>query len=378
MNTFIKNVSMFLAVFLFHLLISCSDDGVSNPPENKELINEIDRICDSIITDTKLPGMLVGIWDAGLNLNYVKGHGVSELSGSVPFEPNQLFRIGSNTKSFVVTRILQLVDEKTLSLYDKLSKFYPDFPNAESVTIKMLCDMTSGIYNFTETSEFDNIFLNDPLHKWTIEEKIDIAAKYDYYFTPGTDLKYSNTNTVLLGGIIETIDEQPLGEVLKSKLFEKYDLKNTYYPTDNKMPNNHYIHGYETDGSGTGEYDIDVTEFFDLTWAGAAGAIISDIYDVKKWVTMLIDGDMISDSLHSQIFEGKTFTGSTLTYGKAVYSYAGTEMWGHNGGLPGFTSVMMRHTKMDRTIVVFYNLQGTPNPDHLFLRIVDLLNNTEQ
>ncbi len=368
-------VSVLVFTF-FQFLSSCSDDGISTPLNDIKLEQEIDRICDSVISNTKLPGMLVGVWDKKHRLNYLKGHGLANKENSTPMTSDLLFRIGSNTKSFVITRILQLVDEKKISLYDKLSKYYPDFPKSDLITVKMLCDMSSGIYNYTESSEFANIIENNPLHKWTIEEYLDIAKKYNFYFEPGSGIKYSNTNTVLLEGIVEKLDNDKLRNVLKNKIFDKYGLSNTYFPSDNKMPSQHYVHGY-ANYTDTLKFDDDVSESFDLSWCSGAGAIISDINDVRKWVTLLIDGGLISDSLQTQRFEGTNLQGNNAKYAQGIFTYLGTDMWGHNGGLPGYTSVMMRHKTLDRTIVIFYNMQGKPTPDDLFRRLNKLLESWE-
>jgi D-alanyl-D-alanine carboxypeptidase len=316
--------------------------------------------------------MIVGVWDNKRNLSYTKGHGFANINSKIPMNPEMYFRIGSNTKSFVITIILQLVDEKQISLEDKLSKYLPDFPRADEVTIRMLCDMSSGIYNYTETPEFDDKLENEPLHKWTVNEMIDLAKKYDYYFDPGTDAHYSNTNTAILGFIAEKITGNKLENLVKTRLFDVYNLKNTIFAVDNKMPDGPYVSGY---GNYTNpdEYTDDVTTYFDVSWAWAAGAMISNVYDVKKWVELLIDGGMISDTLQQQRFVGKTIGNGTVTYGLGIYKYTGIDMWGHNGGLPGYTSVMMRDKTNDRTIVIFYNVQGSPAPEPLFMSIEKLL-----
>jgi D-alanyl-D-alanine carboxypeptidase len=101
--------------------------------------------------------------------------------------------------------------------------------------------------------------------------------------------------------------------------------------------------------------------------------MISNVYDVRTWIEKLIDGGMISDSLQQQRFIGKTLGNGAVTYGLGIYTYTGNDMWGHNGGLPGYTSVMMRNKSKDRTIIVFYNVQGKPTPEPLFMLIENLL-----
>lgn len=365
-----KFITILFASFLF---ISCNTDNSVSNTEVANIQKEIDLVCDSIINHKVLPGMLVGVWDDTKGLAYVKGFGVSDLTSKAPVTDDLLFRIGSNTKSFVITVVLQLVDEKKLSLDDKLNKFLPDFPKADKITIKMLCDMTSGIHNYTETDYFEEKFFGEPMKKWTPEEMIDVASKNDFYFEPGDGFYYSNSNTAILGYIVEEITKQPLQQVLKTRLFDKYNLTNTFFPTDNKFPKTNFIKGYMNYTDST-KYNIDVSEGHDPSWAWAAGANISNIYDVKKWVEMLIDGGMISDSLQQKRFVGKLAPSGRITYGLGIFNFTGTDMWGHNGGLDGYTSVMMRSKTKDQTIVIFYNIQGTVKPEDLYFRIYDIIN----
>lgn len=362
-----------LAIFVSLFLInSCADDGISNPTKTAQIEIEINRICDSIIQNTPLPGMLVGVWDKSLQLNHVKGYGFANIETKTAMNPEMLFRIGSNTKSFVITVLLQLVDEKKISLTDKLSIYYPEFPRADEVNLKMLTDMTSGIYNYTESDEFENALMTTPLKKWTIDDMLKIAEKHDYYFNPGTDIHYSNTNTALIGGIIEKIEGKSLTQVLNDRLLNKYNLKNTFFATDSKFPNSTFVSGY-ANFKDESKYVDDISETFDVSWAWAAGSMISNIYDVRTWVEKLVDGGMISDSLQIQRFDVTSMGSNIVQYGKGIFTYTGTDMWGHNGGLPGYTSIMMRHKTLDRTIVIFYNIQGVTTPDALFLRIEKLL-----
>lgn len=375
-TNFMKRIfNKILCILWFTLILSfygCQDDGITNPTDNQKIESEIDRLCDSILTNTELPGMIVGVWDKTRNFTYVKGHGYANITSKIPMNPEMYFRIGSNTKSFVITVILQLADEKKISLYDKLSKYFPDFPRADEVTLRMLADMTSGIYNYTDTPEFENILENQPLHKWTSKEMMDLAAKHDYYFNPGTDAHYSNTNTAILGAIAENVTGKTLGELLKTRLLDKYNLTKTVFATDNKMPDGPIVSGY-ANYTDSLKYTDDITTYYDVSWAWAAGAMISNVYDVRTWVEKLIDGGMISDSLQQQRFIGKTLGNGTVTYGLGIYTYVGNDMWGHNGGLPGYTSIMMRNKSKDRTIVVFYNIQGKPAPEPLFMSIEKLL-----
>lgn len=368
-KSYLKTVPFIFMLFIVSF-ISCKSDSTSALQEDNEIVTELNRVCDSIMTNSTLPGMVVGVWSKEKGLSYVKGLGYSNLSSLEKMNPAYHFRIGSNTKSFVITTILQLVDEGKLLLDDKLNKYFPDFPDGDKVTLRMMCDMSSGINNYSATEEFGEQLMNNPLRKWTPQELVDLIKDDVYAFVPGTNILYSNTNTVLLGMIIEQITGKSLEENFKTRFIDKYGLTKTIFPTGNLMPNN-FIHGY-INFTDSLSFKDDISESFDLSWAWAAGAMISDIYNTKKWVELLIDGNMISDSLHQQRFTGKNI-GTEVTYGLAIFT-RGNNMWGHNGGLPGYTSVMMHHRTLDFTIVVFCNWQHSEvTPDNVFKRLVKVV-----
>lgn len=359
-------------LFLFIVAVGCNDDNSTQPinNENEFVTATIDNLCDTILAKTDLPGMVVGVWVPSKSYTYIKAKGYDDPYLKTPMKLDYKFRIGSNTKSMVITVLLQLVDEGKLSLYDKLSKYFPDFPRANEVTIHQLCNMTSGIYNYTESEVFWTEMLNNPLASRAPEELIAIGASESYYFTPGTSFYYSNTNTILIGRIIEMLTGKSLEENLRIRIYNKYGFTNTSFPNDNKMPNN-FIKGWNY---LTGEELVDVSEMFSISWGWAAGAAVSDIYDVKKWVELVINGGLISDSLQAKRLTGYQIPnlGINFQYGYGVANFGDNNFWGHNGSVPGYTSVMMHDKATGSTIVIFFNTDET-NPDGLFLQIAEVI-----
>lgn len=352
------------------VLTSCKSESTPVSPESEKIAQEIDRICDSIMTNTSLPGLVVGIWSKEKGIDYVRGKGFGNLTTMESINPEYHFRIGSNTKSFVVTTAMQLAAENKLSLEDKLSKYFPDFPDGNKVTLRMLCNMTSGINNYTDTEAFEYELGNNPLKQWTPQEHIDLIMDNVYKFEPGSDFSYSNTNTSLLGMIIEQITDKSLEENFKERFINKYGLTNTTFPSGNKI-STPYIHGY-ANYTDTSSFTDDVSESFDISWAWAAGAMVSNLQNTRKWVEMLIDGDLLPDTLQQQRFTGKSFAGGR-TYGMGIFTN-GDNLWGHNGGLPGYTSIMMRHRTLDFTIVIFCNWQWKEvTPDDIYKRLVKVV-----
>ncbi|WP_419419328.1 serine hydrolase domain-containing protein [Legionella sp. D16C41] len=236
----------------------------------------------------------------------LKGSINSYFSGTIGRPPytasitkNNLFEIGSITKSFTSAIILQLEAEGKLSVNDNLGKWLPQYPNWKSVTIKQLLNMTSGIPNYSTneafykaaaSANFKKQWSNEELLKWAYPDKPLAAGKH---------FNYSNSNYILASLIIEKVTNMPFAEVLKERILIPFQLKNTFYAAGKNadaiyqqlMPR--MVHGYF--------YDKDKKEIMDatgnnLTWAGAAGAIISDTIDVVRWVQILYHGELFNNN----------------------------------------------------------------------------------
>lgn len=128
-------------------------------------------------------------------------------------------RVGSITKTFTGTVVLQLVQEGKLGLDDPVSKYRPDVPNGGAITIAQLLDMRSGLFNYSETLELAEAMDADPARVWQPDELLAMAYAHPPYFPPDQGYHYSNTNTVLLGLIAQQLDGKPLEQILRDRLF---------------------------------------------------------------------------------------------------------------------------------------------------------------
>ena len=171
-------------VLLFVLLVGCAtiDPAMKQQADNKTIISHYEELTDTLIKSSKVPGFIVGIWAPDRNLTWIKAKGKASIASGDLMKDDYQFRIGSLTKTFTYTILLQLVDEKLLSLEDKLSKYFPNFPNADNVTIRMICNHTSGIYNYNKSSIFIDQMKTNPLKVWQPQEFLDIAQAQPYYF----------------------------------------------------------------------------------------------------------------------------------------------------------------------------------------------------
>src|SRR3954453_19764607 len=169
-----------------------TSDDLNLPAYARDLQPQIEEE----MTNLRIPGALVYVGVPGEG-TWSQAFGTGTLGADTPITPDDHFRIGSNTKTFTGTVILQLVDEGKLGLDDPVSKYRPEVPNGENITIRQLLNMTSGLFNYAEDEDFNDILDTDPQKVWEPEELVQIGFQHKPEFSPGDDFHYSNSNTVL-------------------------------------------------------------------------------------------------------------------------------------------------------------------------------------
>jgi CubicO group peptidase (beta-lactamase class C family) len=329
----------------------------------------IGQLAESYVRSGEVPGIIIGIWKPD-GLTLIK-RGVSDLATGAPMELANSQRIGSITKSFTVTRVLQLADEGRLSLDDPISKYVSGLRNGDA-TLRQLADMTSGIFNYTEDGPFVLDFAFHRTKRWTDRQLVAVANKHEPYFLPGRHWHYSNTNTVLLGMVVERVTGNPLRVELTRHIFRPLGLAHTLYPAGIFLPQP-FSHGYATLDTDQGR--IDVSEVSPTGFSGA-GAIISTLGDTRLWGRSLARGSLLSrrsQLARLQMIDSSRGVGPYYDrYGLALGRING---WlGHTGDLFGYQSLVMHNLVADETVVIFVNAS---NPDHvptdLFRAITPLL-----
>jgi D-alanyl-D-alanine carboxypeptidase len=175
---------------------------------------KVDEIAAAWIASGKTPGLVVGIASDGKML-HAKGYGSADLEQNVPMAADGILLIGSITKQFTAAAIMQLAEQKKLSLEDPISKYFPDFPRGHEITIRHVLNHTSGIFNYTAHEMPDG-------PKWrqayTADEMIQRIALYKpaYDFEPGTAFRYSNSGFFIAGAIVEKVSGQNLRDYLQT------------------------------------------------------------------------------------------------------------------------------------------------------------------
>ena len=290
-------------------------------------------------------------------------------------------RVGSNTKTWTGTVILQLVDEGRISLDDPVSKYRPDVPNGEHITIAQLLDMSSGLANYTTDLELNEQLDDNPSRVWSPEELLAIGLAEPPAFPPGEGFLYSNTNYVLLGLIIEQVTGVPVAQAFQERIFNRLGLTESSFPalTDASIPEPHpqtYSFGTNVEtidgnvlppevqeGARAGTLEpMDVTDV-NPSWAWTAGAGISTAGDLADYVEALVGGGLLSPELQQErIASVQPFDPAdpaSAGYGLALARFG--PLYGHTGELPGTNSFMGYDPDQDITVVTWASTAPAPD-----------------
>ena len=339
----------------------------------------LQALLDEVAPTTMTPGAVALVRTPAGTVTATYGY--ADLDKSRPVTVDDHVRIGSNTKTFTGTAVLQLVGEGKVALDDPISDYVDGVPNGEAITIEMLLDMHSGLYNYTTSPEMNRILDEEPDHVFTPEDLLALAFAQPPNFAPGAEYEYSNTNTVLLGLVIEKVDGVPVQEAFATRLFEPLGLSQTSFPaaTDASIPETHpqgYLYGDNMSTIETmalPEADQPAAESGELlpndvtdenpSWAFTAGAMISDLEDLADWAEALAEGELLPPEVQQQrinsIAPVNPDNPASPGYGLGIASFGG--FLGHTGELPGFNSFMAHDPETDTTVVVWANLANQPD-----------------
>ncbi len=333
-------------------LSASADVSVAAPATQAAIVAAVEKQRKTYGGKTPVPGVLIGVWD-GSGGSYVHGFGDADLAAHRPLTAADHFRVGSNTKTFVISVLLQLVDEGKLGLNDPISHFSlgVTIPNAENITVAELCQMRSGLFEAFDSPEFDNLKL-EPDMKFDPRTIIGWAMKQKPYFAPGKGYRYSNTNYLILGLLIESITKEPVGEQIRKRILEPFHLTQTSYPDTQAMPNP-WAHGYSLRKDGTWE---DVSNTIPVSLMGAAGAIISDMDDMKRWVKLYVSGKTNGPATQRARLTCIPIGKGNLAFGLGIGCSTG--WYGYTGGLPGYNTAGYYFPAGDITIIAWVTLQA--------------------
>jgi D-alanyl-D-alanine carboxypeptidase len=263
------------------------------------------------------------------------------------------FRIGSNTKTFVATALLQLVDEKKLSLDDTIAHFGLglNVPNENTITLRELAEMRSGIIDMYAVpgvqKENDATWASRTPRQW-----VALAGKQPPLFAPGAKYNYSNTNWFLLGLVIEKVTHDTIQHQIGGRLLTPMGLSQTSFPTTDRNMPVPYAHGYSLDAK---KQWIDESAVLAPSVSWAAGAMISDMADMKTWVKAYVTGTTNGASSQKARLTCIPTGVGNLSFGLGIGCSAG--WYGYTGGITGYNTGAYYMPATGITIIAFVNSQ---------------------
>lgn len=374
-----------VTVFLCSVGVLCGAVACKDPPKTYELdfaLPESDTVADedTVVTDADVDqssveegirllleehllftngvGIAVGVEDLRTGKRFAVTAGTRDVDTGREMSPDTLFRVASITKTFVAAAALRLMDNQKLKLSDTLDRWYPDYPDADRITVRMLLNHTSGISDY--------LVVGDP------EDIIARTALMPRQFEPGAGWGYSNTNYVLLGRIIEQVSGKTLGEVLADEVFARGQLTVTTLEKEQALLGDLAAgHLYEE--------NVPVS-YTGLNPAWADGGVVSSVSDLAHFAARLFGGWIISSAALDDMLT-MVSTGSGISYGLGVFSFKSATAgngYGHNGSLVNFNGLWAYFPQMRTAFAIQANYPTVMDSAFLLERIVALVANSEK
>lgn len=277
-----------------------------------------------------------------------KGYGEANMEWHIANTPDTRFRLGSITKQFTATLVLQMVEKGQIDLAAPISRYLPDYPNpnADRITIHQLLNHTSGIPGYTELPEFGNV-ARLPARP---AKFMNMFSRLQLLFEPGTKFSYSNSGYFLLGVILEKVGGKPYEQLLREGIFDPLGMNQSGYDSTRPILEKRAA-GYDATLDGYVN-----TAYLDMGEPFAAGSLYSSVDDLLRW-----DQALYGEKILSNASKQKMFTPGLSNYGYAFVIHKGVVTTiEHGGGINGFNTQITRDIESKRLYVLLNNTGGAP------------------
>lgn len=337
-------------VFIIGLLLSISTITANG----QSLAKRLDQLFESAYDSTK-SGAAILISKDGEAI-YQNQIGMANVEYQIPISTKTKFHIGSITKQFTAAAILILEEEGRLNINDSISKYLPSVPSEKkAITITQLLAHTSGIKDYPQVPEIREKIRNNLSPKQIVE----LANEVKLEFEPGAELSYSNTGYILLGLVIESVSGQEYANFLEDRIFKILNMNDTEVNNYEAIVANRAV-GYSED-----ENDQLINATFH-TSPYSAGAIISTVEDLNKWVAGLQGGEIISAKSLEKMLSNNLLTSGQATnlgFGWEINHIADMLCFEHSGFVPGYKANSVFIPENNIYVVVMQNNEyGSPTP----------------
>jgi D-alanyl-D-alanine carboxypeptidase len=283
--------------------------------------------------------MAVTLGDYG---TWVGATGLSDLATSAPMQPDDVFCIASITKTFVAATVLQLAEEGVLSLDDPIERWLPGMVSGGSeISIRMLLNHTSGLYDTDADSELHALVAEDPSRTWDPEVLVAMAVAHPPHSAPGEEYWYSNTNFIVAGLIAQEATGTGIAPQIRARFLGPLGLTNTFFAVEE--PGAHLpLHGHDS------SLNAITASTAELSSMWAAGAMVSCASDLVRWADALYGGQVLQPESRAAMFGD--LLGLQVLPGMPLGA-----MYGHPGHTPGYLTYMYHVPERGLSVVLLAN-----------------------
>ena len=345
----------------------------------RRITNRLQHLLDRFVATERVPGIQATvIFPDGTVWTGVSG--VAAVGGPA-VTADTAFPIASVSKTFLAALVLELSREGKFGLEDRVAKYLPELRLDPAITVRMLLDHTSGLFDFFEHRLIDRALQDEPTVQWTWRRALGYTEAP--YFAPGTNWYYSNTNYLVLGLLAERATGRPLAAELRDRFLRPLGLTSMWYQ-DAEKPIRPLAHGHRlvprggdllaedlSDGTGVSPFRSVITA------AGGAGSLAGSSRDVALWARALYTGYAIDDDSLAIMLAGVDAIAGyrpRVPYGLGVQALeiAGHRTFGHSGRYIGIRA-QMRWLPDDEIAIALLTNQSRTDLSPLVARIVKLL-----
>jgi D-alanyl-D-alanine carboxypeptidase len=311
--------------------------------------------------------------------------GLADRARGIPVGPQHLFKIGSCTKTFVAVTLMRLAEEGRVDLDAPAARFFPWLPGGEAISVRQLVNHRSGL------PEFEYDMPMDGSTRWTPRQIVDFAFSVRAPTPPGVKAVYSNTGYVLAGQVIEAVTGGTLAQAIRETVLDPLGLSDTFCAAGEGFPEERLARGYyyrppipagtpfEAGGEmwraeGLLEHSEalqDSTSLFPFEGAYAAGDMVGTAADLAEFLRALFVGRLIGEEALSRMLGDRwpvSFIGTRMREtgaGLFAAEYGGRHLFGHQGGMPGFVTLMQHDRESGRTMAITTNV-GSGMRQHFY------------
>jgi len=344
----------FLPLLICMLLggIGCGGGDSGSDTESRIL-----ALMEKVRRETGVPGFVVS-WKAPGQHRLDLAYGTGNLESGAPVQTDQVFRIGSLTKTFTGAAVLKLAESGRINLDAPISQYLGTFgyPPLQRISVRHLLNMSSGLAEYLDEEFVTSKVLADPTRTFSPEELLQeaFAAAPALLFSPGSEFRYTNTNYILLGLLIERVSGDSYQDYISTVFLDPLGLTRTRVETGPAAPSE-LARGYMDFVTGRGENGrYNDWTVIDMSYVWAAGCMTSSARDVAYWMETLAKGELVAQHLWPDLYGGTPIPGGGV-YAAGIMVGRSHMGIGHNGTVIGYHADAWHNPVSGVTVSVLSN-----------------------